>query len=436
MIHASERTLLSLREVLHNKIDLLSIAGLGLLFAAFFRALVGATTFQTSSEVSFLVLACIALFSGLQMICVIGKRTLQPLIAPISMTLGAILDSALGMIIGRSSTIMLTLTLLILGCIAMGLFYRRFSGTLDKEWQEKRKACSYDSLAFPLLYLAAFILVLGSVFGCLFILHVGGLNRGVSQLGFFVGCALAGIVAVGPMIFHPERYLEVLAKIALLFMIAGISLILMLQPSFVSLLVLAIGFCCFLQISFCMVFDYYRCFSLPLLFPVGYLLFLFFSILVGLFIGRLLLLSNSIESLDAFTVASMLLINVISIFGLGSTHRWSARDITSPHNTADPPSTHSIPRIWKDAVEEVANEAGLTKREQEVFALMARGRNASYIEKHLVISNHTARAHILKIYKKLDLHSQQAVIDYIEARVSGKKEGYDTQGECDEAARS
>lgn len=51
---------------------------------------------------------------------------------------------------------------------------------------------------------------------------------------------------------------------------------------------------------------------------------------------------------------------------------------------------------------------------------MARGRNAARVEQALVISNHTARAHILRIYKKLGRHSQQEVIDLVEERVAGR----------------
>lgn len=58
-----------------------------------------------------------------------------------------------------------------------------------------------------------------------------------------------------------------------------------------------------------------------------------------------------------------------------------------------------------------------------MLALMARGRNAAYIEKKLVVSNHTARARILNIYKKRGLRSQQATIDSAEARVKAKREG-------------
>jgi len=45
---------------------------------------------------------------------------------------------------------------------------------------------------------------------------------------------------------------------------------------------------------------------------------------------------------------------------------------------------------------------------------LAKGRNAAYIEKTLFISNHTAKAHILNIYKKMDIHSLQELIDEVE----------------------
>ena len=64
----------------------------------------------------------------------------------------------------------------------------------------------------------------------------------------------------------------------------------------------------------------------------------------------------------------------------------------------------------------MADEFGLTQREQEVFVLLAKGRNAAYIEKTLVISNHTVKSHMLNIYKKLGIHSLQELIDLVESR--------------------
>lgn len=52
---------------------------------------------------------------------------------------------------------------------------------------------------------------------------------------------------------------------------------------------------------------------------------------------------------------------------------------------------------------------GLTKREEEVLALLARGMSTPEIERELHISNGTARNHIQHVYKKLDVHSRDEV---------------------------
>ena len=64
---------------------------------------------------------------------------------------------------------------------------------------------------------------------------------------------------------------------------------------------------------------------------------------------------------------------------------------------------------------EIARNYHLTNREEEVLALLARGRNARYIQDVLVVTNATAKAHRYNIYKKLDIHSHQELIDLIEA---------------------
>ena len=61
-------------------------------------------------------------------------------------------------------------------------------------------------------------------------------------------------------------------------------------------------------------------------------------------------------------------------------------------------------RIW-------AERYDLSPREAEVFALLARGRNRAYISQALFISDNTTRTHMKSIYRKLDVHSQQELID-------------------------
>lgn len=73
-------------------------------------------------------------------------------------------------------------------------------------------------------------------------------------------------------------------------------------------------------------------------------------------------------------------------------------------------------RITSAKLELARNEklaqAGLTERETEVFWLLAKGRNLPYIRDTLYISKNTVDSHIKNIYRKLDIHSKQDLIDY------------------------
>ena len=94
-----------------------------------------------------------------------------------------------------------------------------------------------------------------------------------------------------------------------------------------------------------------------------------------------------------------------------------------PRNRVRSESVETAPlKDGSDAFEEaclaIAAEAGLSPRQTEVFALLAKGRNAPYIEDALVVSYHTVKAHIYRIYQKLDVHSQQELINRVEDRVS------------------
>lgn len=74
-----------------------------------------------------------------------------------------------------------------------------------------------------------------------------------------------------------------------------------------------------------------------------------------------------------------------------------------------------VERVLRASCHGIAEEYGLTGRQEEVLYLLARGRNTAYIQEELVISPHTVKAHTYAIYKKLDLHSQQELIDLVES---------------------
>lgn len=56
---------------------------------------------------------------------------------------------------------------------------------------------------------------------------------------------------------------------------------------------------------------------------------------------------------------------------------------------------------------------GLSNREAEVAALIAQGRSKNYIAETLFVSQNTVRTHAKNAYAKLDVHSNQELIDLV-----------------------
>ena len=73
-----------------------------------------------------------------------------------------------------------------------------------------------------------------------------------------------------------------------------------------------------------------------------------------------------------------------------------------------------------EACAAIAARFSLSPREREVLSLLARGRTAAYIGRSLGIAPDTAKTHMRSIYRKMDIHSQQDLIELIERQVRGK----------------
>ena len=69
-----------------------------------------------------------------------------------------------------------------------------------------------------------------------------------------------------------------------------------------------------------------------------------------------------------------------------------------------------------ELLEGMANHAGLTAREQEIFLLLAQGRNGGYIQRQLGVSYNTIKTHVAHIYAKFSVHSHQELIDLVEQK--------------------
>jgi DNA-binding CsgD family transcriptional regulator len=66
--------------------------------------------------------------------------------------------------------------------------------------------------------------------------------------------------------------------------------------------------------------------------------------------------------------------------------------------------------------EELADTYMLSRRETEVLFLLAKGHNAEFIQNKLCVSRSTAKTHINHIYRKMDIHTQQELLNMVDSR--------------------
>lgn len=74
------------------------------------------------------------------------------------------------------------------------------------------------------------------------------------------------------------------------------------------------------------------------------------------------------------------------------------------------------PRRFRLRIEDVAATYGLTAKETEVLTLAAKGRTNQRIREELGISAGTVNTHLMHIYKKLDVHDRQQMLDMLDGR--------------------
>ena len=86
------------------------------------------------------------------------------------------------------------------------------------------------------------------------------------------------------------------------------------------------------------------------------------------------------------------------------------------------PNETDRPSAFRVACGAVARRYRLTEREQDVLVLLARGRNMSFIADRLCVTKDTVKTHCRSLYRKLGVHSQQELIDKIEAEIGVDKD--------------
>ena len=119
-------------------------------------------------------------------------------------------------------------------------------------------------------------------------------------------------------------------------------------------------------------------------------------------------------------IACLIVIVLVTTFALleaGTVSRLAPTPITVADD--EPIVEDEAPRAsapFRERCETLAKQYELTERESEVFVLLAKGRNTEHIQKTLFISANTAKTHILHIYRKMGINSQQSLIDEVDKR--------------------
>ena len=97
---------------------------------------------------------------------------------------------------------------------------------------------------------------------------------------------------------------------------------------------------------------------------------------------------------------------------------------------ARPGDIEDMPDSFERGCDLVCRRFELTSREQEVFALLARGSSRAFVCDKLTLSKETVKTHVRNIYRKMGIHSQQ---DLLAAVVAEQRTlGMEEEGELEE----
>ena len=275
-----------------------------------------------------------------------------------------------------------------------------------------------ELLRKPLIYLFIYGISYGAVIGICSSESI--LSYSYSPMPTIaIGCILAGVAAFGlALISNTPKTLDIATRVSLGSIVISLLLLLVVTDNYSFLViatVLSLGIALFLFLYFRMSFDLYETFGFRLITLASSLASFFFAVFCGAILGQTILPASP----QIAVIICVLVITIVTLYGLGSNRVWTARGLQAA--SKDAYDITSSDGTWKKSCSLIAQEYGLSDRETEVFTLLAKGRNAGYIEKKLCISTHTVKAHMLKIYRKLDVHSIQELIDLVEKKKESLK---------------
>lgn len=235
-----------------------------------------------------------------------------------------------------------------------------------------------------------------------------------------IGVAISGLLlAVTTVFYRKESELYLVCEVSFPLLAAGFLLL----PQFAGHLPLPLivftvghGYFYFLLWVFCV--DQSRATGRdPLLvFSAGLLAFLGSSLL-GSVASDALALAGFEESGFVGILSLVVVYLFVLVFAVlfGRTRSERSRDAREADERRQ--------RQFERCTQLVAEDGGLTARETEIFALLARGEDRAAIREQLCISNDTVKTHTRRIYAKLGIHAKQEARDLVEACMDREERG-------------
>ncbi|MEC4271931.1 helix-turn-helix transcriptional regulator [Adlercreutzia sp. R25] len=140
---------------------------------------------------------------------------------------------------------------------------------------------------------------------------------------------------------------------------------------------------------------------------------------VGVLVGNLLGSAGAgmADSGDT-SFAGLLLIALVALAMIAVPQKDSVTEGSSPVGSSL--TIDSVDEAIGRACLQLQSRFGLSDRETEIAALLAKGRTRPYIREQLFISTNTVATHIKHIYQKLGIHSKEELIDMVNKEVSAK----------------
>lgn len=136
-------------------------------------------------------------------------------------------------------------------------------------------------------------------------------------------------------------------------------------------------------------------------------------------LGVSLSFNQQAESFVTILLAG-LVVGAFSIYGANDSKTKAQLDgllATEPEaDLKESDQTPGVPTAYfHQRCDRVCERFDLSPREAEIFVMLAKGRNAKFIQEKLCISSSTVKTHIYRIYRKMSINSQQLLIDAVDA---------------------